>query len=597
MIETVLDTPATEERPSSAPVFMVNSPALNPFVAPGAVSFVESEDHLVLEWTDEGWRVPAPSGAELAEEFVGRCRREAERHSASPRALTNLGVALMAAGDIEEAMDAFAAALKLDGRHYPALAYLARLRLTRDEVDDAERLAKRLKDIFPRDAVARMMLGCIALRQGDGNRALQEIEAACKLDERSALPSYLLGMILLDMRRNRDAIGYLRRATRLDSRSPALQRGLGIAYAASGDLGRATRALRTALALDPGEAETVHALGRILMRRGETDAGVHLLESFIERNPGDLVGQELLARGYGTLGDYRAAKRHLQRALEALEEEVSDEVTGEKARLMNNIGVVCASDGALEEAERWYRRAVDAAPHPIAFRNLYRICADRRGGEAGNRVLNQWLEVFPEDEEAVLRLAVRRAETGEVARSIGDLRKLARSSGVSERAYAALGVVLSDSAREMNAAIEVLEEGYERFPGNAAIANNLAYVYLMKGMPAEARRVLGEVETEEAESSVCLIATWGLLFLWEGNAEKAREWYERASALAEEKGLDRLARTARQKMHLELARYYVRVGERDRGRVEIEKGLAVTGKKEYREELRELRGRGSSAGS
>ena len=197
MIETVLETPTTEERPSSAPAFMVNSPTLNPFVTPAAVTFVKSVDHFDLEWTDERCTAPIQSAMELAEEFVARSRQEAERHSASPRALTNLGVALMAAGEADEAIEAFETTLRLNDQHYPALAHLARLRLVRGELPEAEQLATRLRELFPRDAVAPMMLGCIALRREHADHAVREITMASKLDESSALPRFLLGMVLL----------------------------------------------------------------------------------------------------------------------------------------------------------------------------------------------------------------------------------------------------------------------------------------------------------------------------------------------------------------------------------------------------------------
>ena len=589
MIEIVLENPTSEERPSSAPTFMVNSPTLNPFIAPGPVAVVESDDHFDVEWTDERSVKPTQSAVELAEESVARSKREARLHSGSSRARTNLGVALMAADRVPEAIEAFQEALRLDGHHYPALAHLARLRLVQDDLSDAERLATRLRELFPRDAVARMMLGLIALRRKHADLAIQELTAASKLDASSALPIYLLGMVLLGMRRTRDAIAYLRRATRLDDRSPTLQRGLGVAYVSSGNLARAVRALRTSHALDPGAPETVHALARVLMQHGDAQAAVDVLRAFVDRNPRDLISQELLAQGYKGLDEPRAVRRHLQRALESCEGDNSIESNEERARLMNNIGVACASVGSVGDAERWYKKAVDAAPHPIAFRNLFGVYSERQDGAGERRVLNQWLEMFPDDDEAALRLAIQLTEKGEVDRGLKELRRLTESVSVSVRAYAALGYALSDFVRDMKAASAVLEEGYERFPRDAAIANNLAYVYLRSGVASEARRVLEQVDKQELESSVYLIATWGLLSLSEGDVEAARHKYDRAAALAEHKGWKRLAQTVRQKMRVELARHYLDGSDLLLAAAEIEKGLAIRGKKQYGDELREMR--------
>src|SRR3989442_7103656 len=250
MIEAVLEAPTAEERPSLASVFMVNSPAVNPFVMPGPVAFTKSDDHFDVEWTDERDGPSSRAAADLAHEFVSRSRRDVERHPDSPRAFTNLGAALMTAGDVDEAIKTFETALRLERFHYPALAHLARARFLRDELSAAEQLAATLREHFPLDAVASMMLGCIAVRRDRAEDAVRELTVAVKLDEKSALPHYLLGMVLLGMHRDQDAIAHLRKATRLDSRSPALQRGLGVAYASRGDLARAIRAFRTSLALD-----------------------------------------------------------------------------------------------------------------------------------------------------------------------------------------------------------------------------------------------------------------------------------------------------------------------------------------------------------
>ena len=273
-------------------------------------------------------------------------------------------------------------------------------------------------------------------------------------------------------------------------------------------------------------------------------------------------------------------KRHLQRALESLEGEGSDGSTIERARFMNNIGVACASLGNLNEAERWYTKALETAPHRISFRNLFGIYSERQESHAARRVLDQWLEIFPDDDEGALRLAIQLAKKNDVARGISELRRLTQSDSVSVQAYAALGYVLTDFSRKMDEAIEALEEGCEQHPQNTAIVNNLAYAYLMNGMASEARRVLERVPKKDVESSVYLIATWGLLFLFEGDLQAAQRHYDRAAVVAKQKGLNSLAQTVRQKMHLELARHYRRRAIRSVLAWRLEKGLRSWGRRD-----------------
>jgi tetratricopeptide (TPR) repeat protein len=161
--------------------------------------------------------------------------------------------------------------------------------------------------------------------------------------------------------------------------------------------------------------------------------------------------------------------------------------------------------------------------------------------------------------------------------------------------YSAVGALLSDQNGDLDKAIKVLKAGYQKYPRDSSIANNLAYVHLMRGEPAEARQILEKLSSEEIASSVFLTATWGLLRLWEGDISNAVRYYSAAQGLARQRGRPRLAQTARQKMHLELARHFLRLGDGNRASAEAKQGLSVGGSTKYKEELRVLRDRLLSA--
>ena len=326
------------------------------------------------------------------------------------------------------------------------------------------------------------------------------------------------------------------------------------------------------------------------MRHGDSEGALQVLSDFIARNPSDRVGQELLAQAYKKQAHRREAVRHLQRALETLEGDQSAEARSERARLMNNIGATWASFGLFDEAVKWYKRALETLPHPVAFRNLFGVYSEVQNADEAKRVLDRWLASFPENEEAKLQLAVQQCESGD-PRGLEVLSDLTGSTEVGPRACAVQGCVLSEHLNNSNEAIAVLEEGDRRFPGDTAIANNLAYVYLMEGMPSKARAVLERVKAEDVAKSVHLTATWGLLLLWEGDLGGAREQYSRAAELADRTGRRNLSKAAQQKMHLELARYYVRAGDSNLARDEVREGLAIGGRRRYKDDLELLRDR------
>jgi tetratricopeptide (TPR) repeat protein len=151
--------------------------------------------------------------------------------------------------------------------------------------------------------------------------------------------------------------------------------------------------------------------------------------------------------------------------------------------------------------------------------------------------------------------------------------------------------LMADYSRDMTGALAALREGNERFRGDPVIVNNLAYVYLMQGDARNARLVLESTEINSVEAfKVPLIATWGLLYLWEGEIEKGRSEYRKAEELAVREGNKRLSRIVTQKMHLELARAYGRRGDIERAEMEVSGGLAINERSPYREDLLLLNG-------
>ena len=103
----------------------------------------------------------------------------------------------------------------------------------------------------------------------------------------------------------------------------------------------------------------------------------------------------------------------------------------------------------------------------------------------------------------------------------------------------------------------------------------------MNGHPTEARKVLTSLKINEkkirAENRVTLTATWGLLYLWEGDIAKGKEYYEQAEEMAHGLFRNDLLAAVRQKMYLELAKASLRHHDLVAAKREIAKGLAVKG--------------------
>ena len=325
-----------------------------------------------------------------------------------------------------------------------------------------------------------------------------------------------------------------------------------------------------------------------MIRRGDLDSAADVLSGHLSQHGVDQVAQELLAHVYRKQAHYPAVKRHLLKALNSLEGDPSSKGISERARLMNNVGAACVSIGDLEEAADWFARSLAAAPGPIAFENLHDLNYERGDLGACRQMLLRWLEIFPEDRTAALLTAINHAEAGDRESGIEELTQLIQSGSTDPRAYAALGYLLTDHQRDLETAVQVLSTGFENFPTDVGIENNLAYVHLMRGEPEHARRVLEGLKQKEIEDSIYLTATWGLLRLWEGDVAAAVHCYRAAGEKARQEGRRQLAKRVNQKMHLEMARYHLRLNEPQSAAREVKLGLATGGDGQYREDLKRL---------
>jgi tetratricopeptide (TPR) repeat protein len=223
--------------------------------------------------------------------------------------------------------------------------------------------------------------------------------------------------------------------------------------------------------------------------------------------------------------------------------------------------------------------AVHPAFDPIPYHNLARFYLHDRRFTQAMKVLDSCKEIFPDDHERPPLQSVILAEQNRDDEAIDLLQGEIATGNASPASYAVLGWHLTDLRADLGGAENVLREGLKRYPQNALLINNLAYVLLTFGHALEARKVLTSLPFAERnlklDEIVSLTATWGLLHLWEGDLASGKEYYERAEKLSRESGQAFLTATVRKKMHLELARAFLRRNEIEAARAEIARGLSI----------------------
>jgi len=589
MIENAL-TPATRKKEfiSDVPEFVCDMPHPNPFVVGTSVSFRQYEQSLSWNWRYRTAAIPlAPLWGEVAEGLLLKTLEDLKRFPDSARSFANAGAAFLGQGALEKAAEHFAAALSRDPHHRVALGGLARVRMLQGNAETAEKLYKRLAAESPDDASALIGLAHVAVSRERLEDAVSLLEEAVERRTNRSLAEYHLALLLLRINRSRDAIGHLRAGVRNELRWPAMHEALGMAYVVVGSLRKAETEFRTALRLVPNDKRAAHGLAEVLYRLGDNNAAIGVLRECLTNHPDDRTGREIIARVYEKKAAYKHARDQLLEAAPLVDENQVEQ----RGRILNNIGVCASLLDQRRSAEQWFLKSIDSAPaaSSVPYLNSARVNIELAHFDSAINALRLCQLRFPQAERDLAPLlATCLVERGEEIEAAQGLRRAIQKGSGSPLAYAMLGgIIVESEIRDRDGAITVLESGYEIYPHDARIGNNLAYAYLQAGLPGRARTILQEVN-EDADTEVVLTATWGLLRLWEGDLEEGKERYKRAESLARMKQQGRLAEQVRQKMHLELARYHLRSGEFSQVLPEIRRGLNLNGRKAFRLDLETL---------
>ncbi len=562
-----------EVQESKAPSnFEMTAPPTNPLVEAVPASIRKAEDEVSVTWGTQTFPEPTGFAEHVWSSFIESSRRDVHRSPHSARAYANLGLALVKAGRLEEAKVELQRALALDPVDYLAAMTLARLRLNQGAFEDAERLLARLVEHRPGDPNLLLGLAYLLILRSDQRGAADLLRRALQSDDQLSFARFLLGTIHLQGGNIPAAISEFKAATRTDIRIPALHHALGVAYAMAEDYIRAERSFRVALRLAPNWPRATRDLGKALLHQRRPGDAVDVLKHQLEKEPTDIETRELLARAYIDLRKFDLARSQLREVLRQL---VPEEDKKRRSVALAEIAVTYFFEKNLKEAEASFLKAIEIDPHAssIMYENLGRLYLSRDEFDAALRVLFRSKSLFPQSQTTRLLISMAYARLDRFDEAIEELRPVLLSGRAGEDVYAALGSLYSWIG-DYERALEVAKAGYGRFGRTPGMVNNLAYVYLQLGKVEDARVILHSL-SRKAELTVPLVATQGLLRLWEGDVEAARRLYATAATKAGQEGNRDLSRKVRQKMHLELAKYFCRLRDFNSAKAEVRRGLAV----------------------
>lgn len=249
-------------------------------------------------------------------------RTTIERNPAAWIAYNNLGVAQIAAGRTEEAIENYKRAVELHPQFFQASSNLAELYLAQGRMDLAEPLYEKLVVIAPGNAVGQYQLGMARLRRGRTAEAAERFERALRLQPGMASASARLGDLALARGDWNQAIARYGEAARREPANGSAPFLESFAFTATGRGAEAVASLRQALEREPNNPVALARLARLLaawsdpaVRNGPE--AVRLAERAAEitqRQNGPVLAA--LATAYAETGDFPRAAEIANRAAE-----------------------------------------------------------------------------------------------------------------------------------------------------------------------------------------------------------------------------------------------------------------------------------------
>jgi tetratricopeptide (TPR) repeat protein len=559
------------EKSTAPEQFDLSAPSTN-MLLPGTAATVSrrGDRSVEIDWPKEDKSPSTLSADTVLSGIEQSVRRHSDRFPRSARAHANLGIALLKQGESAEALKELEIALEFDPNNYLAGITLAKLHFEAGRTAEAERQYERLLAVYPDNSAAEIGLSSVLIQTERYDDAHVHLSKAATLSPRDPYVRFLLGILCLQRSDLRCALNEFRAASHLDFRSPQLYHAMGVAYALQGEHSRAEKAFKTALTLAPESAATVISLARTLLTFDKSDQAIEMVHSFVERHPTDLQARDQLALAYIQSKRYSMARAQIKRILELGGDTLSGD---EVARNHSNIGVSLIREKSFDKAVIEFKLAIEISPKSthIAYDNLARVYSLTDRKLLAIKILEKAVELFPSSRETRSLLSVLYAEQEKYVEAILQVEESRKFGPLSADNYASLGTYYGEAGFGEKA-IHLLMEGYEKFPKSSAIINNLAYFLLMEGHISQAKEVL-ESRPRNIDDHIELVATLGLLHLKEGEYEAARRLYKRAESMAVKSSRKELARQVRQKMHLELARYYLDHGDHAIAQREIYAGL------------------------
>lgn len=322
----------------------------------------------------------------------------------------NLATALVAAGDMDQAIQAYLSALHYNPDLYCVRSDLGNLFKALGRLDEAKACYLKAIETCPTFAVAWSNLGCVFNSQGEIWLAIHHFEKAVTLDP-NFLDAYInLGNVLKEARIfDRAAAAYLR-ALNLSPNNAVVHGNLACVYYEQGLIDMAIDTFRRAIRLQPNFPDAYCNLANALKEKGRALEAEECYETALKLCPNHADSLNNLANIKRERGYVEAATSLYLKALE---------VFPEFAAAHSNLASILQQQGKLNEAIHHYKEAIKISPtFADAYSNMGNTLKEIGDVQGALRCYGRAIQINPAFADAHSNLASIHKDSGNISEAI-----------------------------------------------------------------------------------------------------------------------------------------------------------------------------------
>ncbi len=183
------------------------------------------------------------------------------------------------------------------------------------QLDEVERLYRRILDIDHRHHGALHFLGMVAFARNDLSQAVSLIEQSLKICDHEAVYFNNYGVVLKELNRDQDAFDAFNRALTLDPHYADALSNLGLISIRLGlPCQQTENYFQAALAVSPDHPDALRHFSTFLVQHEHYSDALRLVERMAQITPGNANLEHRLACLYGDCGHVPEAKEHFRKA-------------------------------------------------------------------------------------------------------------------------------------------------------------------------------------------------------------------------------------------------------------------------------------------